>query len=259
MGNPFVWPRKSSGDPAHRMAVEGVIERASEAVADPLDRLVRLLRCCGFLAERRPEGVVIGDNASPADREVLAAYSPMGPEALAIIPWASLLSRRSSGSEYYGRSDRFLRRRHGYKYPALALDGMAAYLVKALSAVGVLTSYSCDGHGSGDVCIAGDSGCNGAWATVLFRGFVATRIALTARWEVGEGRIMGRSTGDLGLFYSEVLDVADLLYRHRVSLRDCRRRVIEELDPEIESNRYESILLNIDLISRSGDFAWPHG
>ena len=268
-----MWMIPEAGS-VHRRAVESMIERVSKADADPLDRLVRLLRCCGYLAERRPEGVVIGDNAHPADRDDFAALSPMGPEALRSIPWASVLSRRASGGPGVSRRDRFLQRRHGYKYPARELDGMVAYLVKALSAVGVLTrSHSCDGHGMGHLRVGIDRGCSRAWAAVLIRFFVASRLELGQVWstEGGTLEISARSPPDgwngttaqwltaLDRLYAEVLEVADLLYTNRVALRDCRQRVIVALEPEVESRSDESILLNIDLLGRSGVFAWPSG
>ena len=108
--------------------------------------------------------------------------------------------------------ERFLQRTHGYKVPAFWIDGLVAYLVKALSAVGVITHSSCAGHG-GFLAISLDRGCNGAWTAILVRR-VVTKLRLVHPWEVLDGLLSVRRGADADgvRYFLEVLDVADVLY-----------------------------------------------
>ena len=127
--------------------IEAVIAELGSRWDHPLDRLVFLLRSCGYLAERSGERVVLSDNAHRYDFHDLSEWLPFGPEALETFPWVRMFSRRGDDGCGFGTGrERFLERVHGYKTPASFLDGLVAYLVKALSAAGVLTNWSCAGH-----------------------------------------------------------------------------------------------------------------
>ena len=99
-----------------------------------------------------------------------------------------------------GRNNSSRRQFHGYKLPVTCLDGLVAYLVKALGAVGVVTTYSCDGHGRGAVLVGLDHGCNGAWTVMLMR-HVETELRLAQRWTVDDGSL----TASVDRGYKEVL------------------------------------------------------
>jgi hypothetical protein len=128
---------------------------------------------------------------------------------------------------------------------------LVAYLVKALGAVGVITTYSCDGHGKGGVCIGLDYGCSSAWTVMLMR-HVETKLRLVQRWAVGNGHLAAgpHQKIDWLQFYLEVLDVADLLYQERVRLREIRSEIVRQLDERVEQFAYQSILLQMDLLLR---------
>jgi hypothetical protein len=133
---------------AHDSMVGALVAELGARKDDPLDRLEYLLWCCGYLVERRGDRVVLSNNAHPGDFEDLSSWLPFGPDALESFPWVGKFSR--CGSDGCAcRKPRFLQRVHGYKVPAGCLDGLVAYLVKALSAVGIITDDSCDGHGRG--------------------------------------------------------------------------------------------------------------
>jgi hypothetical protein len=244
------------GDEPRRI-FEALIAQLAARRDDPLDRLEYLLRNCGYLAERRADRVVLSDNAHPGDFQYLAPWLPFGPDALATFPWVRELSRRATESCGIGRrQDRFLQRAHGSKVAVRCLDGLVAYLVKALSAVGVITHWSCAGH-VGFLGVGLDRGCSSAWTALLIRE-VETRVRLFSRWEVkdemlivhpGWERIAHPGEGvDWVRYFLEVLDVADLLYQDRVRWRATRRKLAEQLDEGVERCAYPSILLNMDLL-----------
>jgi hypothetical protein len=219
---------------------------------DPLDRLEYLLRNCGYLVERRGDRVVLSENAHRRDFLDVSPWLPFGPEALETFPWVRTFARWGTGGETF-RSwpKRFVRRVHGYKIPVRCLDGLVAYLVKALGAVGVITTYSCDGHGKGGVRVRLDHGCSSAWTVMLMR-YVETKFRLAQRWSVGDGHL-AVSRGeqiDWVPYYLEVLDVADLLYQERVRLREIRSEIVKQLDERVEQFAYPSILLHMDLLLR---------
>jgi hypothetical protein len=227
--------------------IEAVIAELGARRDHPLDRVEYLLRNCGYLAERSGERVVLSDDAHRYDLADLSRWLPFGPEALQAFPWVQEFSRRGSeGSGYAVGPARFLERVHGYKTPAFALDGLVAYLVKALSAAGVITKWSCAGH-VGLLGVGLDQGCSSAWAAILIR-HVATRLRLDQAWKVEDTFLsvpcpMG---GDWVRYYLEVLDVADLFYRERVRLREIRGKILEQLDGSAEGWAYESILSRME-------------
>ena len=101
-----------------------------------------------------------------------------------------------------------------------------AYLVKALSAVGIITNYSCAGH-VGFLRIGLELGCSSAWTAILIR-HVETKLRLTERREVENGMLFVpcKDNVDWVQYFLEVLDVADLLYQERICLARSAGRLL---------------------------------
>jgi hypothetical protein len=236
---------------ARSSMVEALIAELGARKDDPLDRLEYLLRNCGYLVERRSDRVVLSDNAHRLDFLDLSPWLPFGPEALETFPWVKTFMRRASGGAFGSRPERFVQRVHGYKLPVSDLDGLVAYLVKALGAVGVLTFFSCDGHGRRGVSVGLHPGCSSAWTVMLMR-HVETKLRLAQRWTVVNYGLAARPDEEIDWiqFYLEVLDVADLLYQERIRLREIRSEIVKQLDERIEDFHYENILLQMDMLLR---------
>jgi hypothetical protein len=236
---------------ARRSMIEALIAELGARKANPLDRLEYLLRNCGYLVERRGNRVVLSDNAHRLDFLDLAPWLPFGPEALETFPWVRTFERWGTGGEsFQSFPKRFVERVHGYKLPVRCLDGLVAFLVKALGAVGVITTYSCGGHGpQRRVIVWLDRGCNSAWTVMLMR-HVEMKLRLAHSWAVGNGYLGARCGEEQNRvrFYREVLDVADLLYQERARLREIRSEIIKKLDERIEDFDYPSILLQMGLL-----------
>jgi hypothetical protein len=227
--------------------IEAVIAELCSRRDHPLDRIVYLLRNCGYLAERDEERVVLSDYAHRYDFRDLAAWLPFGPEALETFPWVREFSRCGlEGGGFALGPERFLRRVHGYKTPASSLDGLVAYLVKTLSAAGVITNWSCAGH-VGFLGVGLEMGCSSAWAAILIRS-IGTRLRLDQTWKVEDIllSVRGPMGGDWVRYYLEVLEVADLLYRERVRLREIRGKIVGQLDVRAEEWDYESIISRME-------------
>jgi hypothetical protein len=234
-----------------RPIIEALLAELISRRDDPLDRLEYLLRNCGYLAERTGDRVDLSDNAHHLDFQHLAGWLPFRAEALEAFPWANELARRGCEDARLGVGpERFLQRIHGYKVPALCLDGLVAYLVKALSAVGVITNWSCAGH-VGFLAIGLDRGCSSAWTAILLR-HAETRLGLTYRWEVLDGLLSVRRSADVDWvrYFLEVLDVADVMYRSRIRLREIRSRIVKQMDERAEEFAYDTILSKLDLLLR---------
>jgi hypothetical protein len=201
----------------------------------------------GFLVERHLEGIVLSNNSHRHDAGCLESalayhgvtgrtpYTPLDPELLAIIPWVKWFGRHG---DYWTKDQgprSFFERMHGFKVPTYCLDGMVAYLVKAYSAVGILTNWSCDGHGSGYVRIISlAGGPNAAWATVLLQSYVKPRLSLANEWTPDGSSIACQEIDRLDKFYLEILDVADALYLNRIQLRRIRQWIITELNGRLD-------------------------
>ena len=236
--------------------IEAVIAELGSRWDHPLDRLVFLLRSCGYLAERSGERVVLSDNAHRYDFHDLAEWLPFGPEALETFPWVREFSRRGlEGSGFEPGRERFLKRVHGYKTPASFLDGLVAYLVKALSAAGVLTNWSCAGH-VGFLGVGLEMGCSSAWTAILIRS-IGAGLRLDQTWKVENAllSVRGPVGGDWVRYYLEVLEVADSLYRERVRLREIRGKIVGQMDERAEEWAYERILSRME--SLLGDSPFP--
>jgi hypothetical protein len=236
--------------------VEALIPELGARKNDPLDRLEYLLRNCGYLVERSGDRVVLSDNAHRLDFLDLAPWLPFGPEALETFPWVREFARWGSNGPSRPWPERFVQRVHGFKLPVRSLDGLVAYLVKALGAVGVITTDSCDGHCQRRVLVGVDRGCSSAWTVMLMR-HVETKLRLAQSWTVCDGYLAAcrGKESDWVRFYLEVLDVADLLYQERIRLREIRSEIVKQLNERVEEFAFPDILLHMDLLlhrSRAG-------
>jgi len=240
----------------HHQAIESVIAHISARHENPLQRLECLLRMGGLLVERRSEGIILSDNSHRHDARDLefelaqagvtdcTPYTPLDPELLVAIPWVKWFSRkRQMGYYAYYSPTSFFERTHGFKLPTFGLDGMVAYLVKAYSSVGILTDFSCDGHGSGIVEVMVTDGPNKAWATVLLQSYIKPRFSLANKWTPDGSLIYCQQIDRLDMFYLEILDVADALYLNRIQLRRIRQWIIKELNGRLDDrSSYEDSL-----------------
>lgn len=88
----------------------------------------------------------IGCDATIEDRQIYI-HSPVTDEQLERIIWYPASNHEAGPDDILNSWKYFVKRRHGAKVNTFALETGVARLVKSLSAAGISTFCSCDGHG----------------------------------------------------------------------------------------------------------------
>jgi hypothetical protein len=131
----------------------------------------------------------------------------------------------------------FKRRRHGWKVPVERLDPFISYLVKAISAAGISTMFSCDGHGIKNPYVAFATKYDAALFSVFFDVYVA-ELAKKNNWNldynlyfVSDQRcLFSIDTSDKRnrvVNYYYILKIADVFYQNRIMMRDQKRVILK--------------------------------
>jgi len=114
-----------------------------------------------------------------------------------------------------------------------------AYLVKALSAIGVQTFNSCDGHGTKKMIIVETpEKYSAAFIYALITEYLMRKMTLMHCWSVsfatdGTGRLTVKSNvpqDTIAQLYFEIYRAANEIYEERIMLRDVRRQINAILD-----------------------------
>lgn len=149
----------------------------------------------------------------------------------------------------------FRRREHGYKIPTMDLDPFIAMYVKAISACGIETWFSCDGNNHRDYAI--EIGMNGLpnifWHKVLWEKLLATRFELP--WE-REYQYIPLYENKFKI-YAELNKAAMFLYNYRMQLRDLKKNVMSIITPATE-NRLSNKEIEGIIQLRVDDFLNKH-
>ncbi len=129
----------------------------------------------------------------------------------------------------------FTKRRHGLKLNTLHLDPAIAYLVKQLSAAGIITVMSCDGHGRRAPSIW-FSGCfSAAWFELIAQK-ILTNAELNYRWMVKADqrgqRILtaiqsDRRPWDLTNIQADAVMIGEWFEQHADELSQFRRNIFK--------------------------------
>lgn len=126
----------------------------------------------------------------------------------------------------------FRRREHGYKIPTMDLEPFVAMYVKAISACGVETWFSCDGNNHRDLAI--EIGMNGTpnkfWHKIMWEKTLKFKFDLP--WENEYEYI--KLDKNKFMYYAELNKVAKFLYENRKQFRNMKKEVISILTPSKE-------------------------
>ncbi len=146
------------------------------------------------------------------------------------------------------RPDRFFntseRKLRSFKIPVVVLEPFIALLVKAYSAIGISTCFSCDGHGSADASVSFLSYPYSRWAELV------TQIAVkntkpNSTWDFTDWHLTIKSKNHDTQYYKGILDVARFLYENRIEFLKMKRRVITKAEKKRLNDRdYVLGLLN---------------
>jgi len=127
-------------------------------------------------------------------------------------------------NRFFNTSESKLR---SFKIPVVVLEPFIALLVKAYSAIGISTCFSCDGHGSADASVSFLSYPYSRWAELV------TQIALkntkpNSKWDFTDWHLTIKGKNHDTLYYKGILDVARFLYENRIEFLEMKRRVITD-------------------------------
>lgn len=128
----------------------------------------------------------------------------------------------------YGRFEQF---KTCGQLPAIRvydLEPFIARLVKSISSLGISTWSSCEGHWGRPAYIVFDGRYHRTWFQTIFHKFIRRKLNLSCRWDwLGwdERCIMSSPDGNTLELYSEIQDVAQLIYTHRIFLRGIKKQI----------------------------------
>ncbi|MBM3301180.1 MAG: hypothetical protein FJY85_14650, partial [Deltaproteobacteria bacterium] len=127
----------------------------------------------------------------------------------------------------------FRNRTHGRKVEVRILDPFIARLVKALSAIGLTTSSSCDGHGENKAAVTFCGVYNKAWFRVILDDFIKQRGNLECNWRFEDREcIISHPENRILQLLLEIQSVAKFLYCNRESLRGVKCKVVSSIDAD---------------------------
>ena len=149
--------------------------------------------------------------------------------------------------DWYGKFDQFKDVEHLPKIRVYDLEPFIARLVRAISAIGISTWSSCEGHWGEPAYIVFDGKYHRIWFQAIFHKFIQKKLNLLCKWEwLGwDDRCSINSTNkDLLELYLEIQDVARLIYDNRIPLSNMKKQVCSLLTDK-HKNMNQKELLNI--------------
>ncbi|MDA8227072.1 MAG: hypothetical protein M0T74_05105 [Desulfitobacterium hafniense] len=205
-------------------------------------QLITVLEARGFLLEYQDETIVVSDNSylkatgdltdnnfldqllrengiGQVNNRIMTINGECSDKVLAE------LFIQHDGCEGFGYSFKdwanFQRRQHGQKIPVSLLDPFVARLVKAISAIGIYTHYSCDGHGENKIQLGLSSKYYRAWFETVMRALSDNYASQNCHWKFVNGMLLEISSleDDVLSLYEEIQRIAQLLYNNRIALR----------------------------------------
>lgn len=214
------------------------------------EKLFAILTARGFLLENINEGIYISDNSHIDDANYLDQWVRgkdlgriknnrlefRGP--VDIDDFIDMFGSQRRGGEalnraYWSSWNYFRSRRHGFKVPVNYLEPGIAYLVKAVSAAGMLTYTACDGHLDKYASIGFCGQFNSDFFRLILHDYVNQQLNLSCKWEIINSNHVLRINAvhnDYLFLYREIFEVADLIYQNRIELRQLKQRIINQIE-----------------------------
>lgn len=235
-------------------------------------RAIQYLLCRGFLLENKDGEWYVSDNShknDPFEMNQILKKNQVGEIDASgrIVLWNNanvdtlknmFTCEYQKGFESEGnvRSWQWFRRReHGYKIPTMDLEPFIAMYVKAISACGIETWFSCDGNNHRDLAI--EIGMNGMpnrfWHKMIWEKILNVRFDLP--WEKDYEYI--RLDENKFKYYAKLNKAALFLYESRQQFRYMKKEVMSILTP---SREYAMTNDNIETLieSRMDDYLIKH-
>ncbi|MEP9410513.1 MAG: hypothetical protein HRF42_03780 [Candidatus Brocadia sp.] len=145
----------------------------------------------------------------------------------------------------YGRFEQFKRCEQLPAIRVYDLEPFIARLVKSISTIGISTWSSCEGHWGKPAYIVFDGRYHRTWFQTIFHKFVQKKLNLSCRWDwLGwdERCIVSSPDGNILEMYSEIQDVARLIYDCKIFLRSMKRHVCSLLTAQHKNMDQKGLL-----------------
>lgn len=223
-------------------------ETLINSTADEKMRAIQYLLCRGFLLEKKGNQWYLSDNSHEKDisdiNQILQKYKIGEINKRRLVIWdntnVDILKdlfdceyQKSFETVSNERSWQWFRRReHGYKVSTMDLEPFVALYVKAISACGIETYFSCDGNNHRDFAI--EIGMNGLpnvfWHKLIWVKILNDKFNLP--WEK-EYQYIGLDSNKF-TYYTELNRAALYLYDNRKLFRQMKKEVMSVLTPAKE-------------------------
>lgn len=210
---------------------------------------IRYLQARGFLLECVDREWVLSDNSHESDvKELKGILNTLGigtvgdkgkiqiEKFIEVEKLRSLFECNYVISHVAERNDRswrwFKRRKHGYKVPTMLLEPFVAMYVKAVSACGIETWFSCDGnnHGYFSIVIGFNGNPNRIWHKILWENMLNSRFTLP--WNNTYEAILLENKKYT--YYVELNRAANYLYANRLLFRDLKKYATKVITHALE-------------------------
>lgn len=166
-----------------------------------MEKLAKALESRGFLIKQETDHIYFSHGNLEADLPLLkklfndlgcgvtveerriCVNEPLTEEQLHKITWYAARNHEAGGGPGWRTWKYFSKRNHGPKVSTFSLETGVALLVKALSAAGIITINSCDGHGKSSPKIWFCGRQNAIWFNILFQE-AKEHLDLTYEWKL---------------------------------------------------------------------------
>ncbi|MDR4505679.1 MAG: hypothetical protein MRK01_12980 [Candidatus Scalindua sp.] len=157
--------------------------------------------------------------------------------------------------DWYGRFTQFKNVEHLPKIRVYDLEPFIARLVKSVSAVGISSWSSCEGHWGEPAFINFDRKYHRIWFQTILNKFISKKLHLVCKWEWWENRCTICSpTKDSLALYLEIQEVARLIYNHEDFLRSIKKECCALLTDKHKSMNKKDLLCTFEsLFEKSMD------
>ena len=251
--------------------MDNFIKSLITSTTDEKMRAIQYLICRGFLLKKKGEEWYVSDNSHKEDiselNDILQKYK-IGEINKRRIVWRDNINadvlREMFDCEYQKSFETtsnerswqwFRRREHGYKVATMDLEPFVALYVKAISACGIETYFSCDGDNHGDSAIK--IGMNGFpnifWHKLIWIKILNDKFNLP--WE-REYLFIGLDSNKF-TYYTELNRAAKYLYDNRIKFRQMKKEVMSILTPAKEKVMTDDEIKRL-IKSRMEDYLMKH-
>ena len=186
------------------------------------------------------------------DRCMYVTKDSLSVEALEKIIWFPAKNHEAFDNANWRRWKYFVQRNHGPKVNTFCLETGVAALVKAMSAAGIATTMSCDGHGKSCPRIWFSSLANGIWFAIIFQEWLA-KLELHYNWNIIKDReyLVFKAqrnfgqTWDLRLVLEDTFRMASVLLENATVLsrlkKDAYKHSVNRTKKMVKEMEYEQL------------------